>query len=58
MASTESMTSSGMPVPLIFTDAAAGKVKQLIEEEKNDKLKATCFCLRWRLFWVPVWLHF
>lgn len=26
-------------VPLIFTDAAAGKVRELIEEEQNDSLK-------------------
>lgn len=48
MASTEQHTSelaseSAMPAPLIFTDAAAGKVKQLIEEEKNDKLKLRVF---------------
>ena len=29
--------------PLIFTDAAAAKVKQLIEEEDNDKLKLRVF---------------
>ena len=29
--------------PLIFTDAAARKVKQLIEEEKNDALKLRVF---------------
>jgi iron-sulfur cluster insertion protein len=28
-----------MHVPLIFTDSAANKVKQLIEEEGNDDLK-------------------
>lgn len=48
MASTEQHTpelasESAMPVPLVFTDAAAGKVKQLIEEEKNDKLKLRVF---------------
>jgi len=31
------------PAPLNFTDAAANKVKQLIEEEKNDKLKLRVF---------------
>ncbi len=31
------------PPPLIFTDAAARKVKQLIEEEKNDALKLRVF---------------
>ncbi len=29
--------------PLIFTDAAAAKVKSLIEEEKNDALKLRVF---------------
>ena len=41
--STDSATESAMPTPLIFTDAAASKVKQLIEEEKNDKLKLRVF---------------
>jgi len=31
------------PVSLVFTDAAADKVKQLIEEEKNDNLKLRVF---------------
>jgi len=43
MASTDTATVSGMPAPLVFTDAAAGKVKVLIEEEKNDKLKLRVF---------------
>ncbi|MEM8844443.1 MAG: iron-sulfur cluster insertion protein ErpA [Pseudomonadota bacterium] len=46
MTSTETASesnSSAMPVPLVFTDAAAGKVKQLIEEEKNDNLKLRVF---------------
>jgi iron-sulfur cluster insertion protein len=46
MASTETVTESNtgaMPNPLVFTDAAAGKVKQLIEEEKNDNLKLRVF---------------
>ena len=30
-------------IPLIFTDSAATKVKSLIEEEKNDKLKLRVF---------------
>ena len=34
---------SVMPPPLIFTDSAAGKVKSLIKEEKNDKLKLRVF---------------
>ncbi len=29
--------------PMIFTDAAAAKVKSLIEEEQNDKLKLRVF---------------
>ena len=33
----------GMPNPLVFTDSAALKVKDLIEEEKNDKLKLRVF---------------
>ena len=32
-----------MPVPLVFTDNAANKVKQLIEEEGNDELKLRVF---------------
>jgi iron-sulfur cluster insertion protein len=32
-----------MHVPLIFTDSAANKVKQLIEEEGNDDLKLRVF---------------
>lgn len=32
-----------MPVPLVFTDAAADKVKQLIEEEGNSDLKLRVF---------------
>ena len=28
-----------LPPPLIFTDNAAGKVKQLIDEEGNTELK-------------------
>jgi len=43
MATEQTAADSGMPAPLIFTDAAAGKVKQLIEEEKNDNLKLRVF---------------
>ena len=43
MSATDAATNSGMPVPLVFTDAAAGKVKQLIHEEKNDNLKLRVF---------------
>ena len=32
-----------MPAPLVFTDNAAGKVKQLIEEEGNVDLKLRVF---------------
>jgi iron-sulfur cluster insertion protein len=32
-----------MPSPLVFTDAAAGKVKQLIDEEGNTELKLRVF---------------
>ena len=32
-----------MPTPLIFTDNAAGKVKQLIDEEGNPDLKLRVF---------------
>ena len=35
--------STAAPVPLVFTEAAATKVKHLIEEEKNDKLKLRVF---------------
>lgn len=31
------------PSPLVFTDAAATKVRKLIEEEDNDKLKLRVF---------------
>jgi len=32
-----------MPAPLVFTDAAASKVKSLIEEEGNPELKLRVF---------------
>ena len=32
-----------MPTPIIFTDAAAAKVKQLIDEEGNAELKLRVF---------------
>jgi iron-sulfur cluster insertion protein len=32
-----------MPPPLVFTDAAAAKVKQLIDEEGNPELKLRVF---------------
>lgn len=34
---------SDMPSPLLFTDAAATKVKQLIDEEGNDELMLRVF---------------
>jgi iron-sulfur cluster insertion protein len=34
---------TGMPVPLVFTDSAAGKVSLLIEEEGNPALKLRVF---------------
>ena len=34
---------SEMPAPLVFSDAAANKVKQLIEEEGNPALKLRVF---------------
>ena len=43
MSSVDAAPSTEMPVPLVFTDAAAGKVKQLIQEEKNDNLKLRVF---------------
>ena len=35
--------STEMPAPIIFTDSAAGKVAQLIEEEGNPDLKLRVF---------------
>jgi iron-sulfur cluster insertion protein len=32
-----------MPMPFVFTDSAAGKVKELIEEEGNPELKLRVF---------------
>ncbi|HDP89064.1 MAG TPA: iron-sulfur cluster insertion protein ErpA [Thioalkalivibrio sp.] len=42
MSATETANES-MPAPLIFTDAAATKVKELIDEENNDSLKLRVF---------------
>ena len=36
-------TATDMPAPLVFTDSAAAKVKQLIEEEGNLELKLRVF---------------
>lgn len=40
---TETSSIAEMQIPLIFTDSAAGKVKQLIEEEGNNDLKLRVF---------------
>ncbi|WP_017940783.1 MULTISPECIES: iron-sulfur cluster insertion protein ErpA [unclassified Thioalkalivibrio] len=40
---TEAEMDIEIPSPLIFTDAAATKVKGLIEEENNDNLKLRVF---------------
>jgi len=34
---------TAMPAPLVFTDSAANKVKQLIDEEGNPELKLRVF---------------
>ncbi len=41
--STTEASMTEMPSPLVFTDAAADKVKTLIEEEKNEALKLRVF---------------
>ncbi|OMZ28246.1 iron-sulfur cluster insertion protein ErpA [Burkholderia pseudomallei] len=40
---TESAATTEMPAPFAFTDAAADKVKQLIDEEGNPDLKLRVF---------------
>src|SRR5690554_5126047 len=40
---TESIDLQAPPSPLIFTDAAASKVKDLLAEEGNDQLKLRVF---------------
>jgi iron-sulfur cluster insertion protein len=40
---TETNSINEMPVPIIFTDSAASKVKTLIEEEGNNDLKLRVF---------------
>lgn len=42
-AATDANLVAGMQVPLIFTDSAASKVRQLIEEEGNNDLKLRVF---------------
>lgn len=39
----ETSSNIGAPVPLTFTENAASKVKQLIDEEGNDSLKLRVF---------------
>jgi iron-sulfur cluster insertion protein len=36
-------TTGEMPLPLVFTDSAADKVKQLVDEEGNPELKLRVF---------------
>lgn len=36
-------TDTGIPQPLVFTDAAAAKVKELLDEENNPALKLRVF---------------
>jgi iron-sulfur cluster insertion protein len=38
-----SSVEEAMPSPLVFSEAAASKVKELIEEEGNDELKLRVF---------------
>jgi iron-sulfur cluster insertion protein len=37
------MSANDMPMPLLFTDSAAGKVRELILEEGNPELKLRVF---------------
>ena len=37
------MSANDMPLPLLFTDSAANKVKELIKEEGNPELKLRVF---------------
>jgi iron-sulfur cluster insertion protein len=39
----EQITTEVMPVPLVFTDSAAAKVKELVDEEGNPELKLRVF---------------
>jgi len=43
MANMQAEMTSDTPAPLIFTDSAAAKVKDLIAEEGNDNLKLRVF---------------
>ncbi len=50
-------TATEMPLPFVFTDAAADKVKQLIDEEGNPELKLRVFVQGGGCSGLPVWLH-
>lgn len=39
----ESTVTESMPLPLVFTDSAASKVKELVDEEGNPELKLRVF---------------
>lgn len=39
----ENIATESPPVPIVFTDSAAGKVKQLVDEEGNPELKLRVF---------------
>jgi len=43
IAQTPAADIEAMPVPLVFTDSAADKVRQLVEEEGNPELKLRVF---------------
>ncbi|RDE18016.1 iron-sulfur cluster insertion protein ErpA [Motiliproteus coralliicola] len=43
MSAVESWDADEAETPLVFTDAAAAKVRSLIEEEENDNLKLRVF---------------
>ncbi len=43
MSTTDTAQAPAPPASLVFTDAAANKVKQLIEEENNENLKLRVF---------------
>ena len=43
VAETLNPATDDMPPPLIFTDSAAGKVKELVDEEGNPELKLRVF---------------
>ena len=47
-----------MTSPLLFTDSAAGKVKELIEEEGNPGLKLRVFVTGGGCSGFSIWFHF